>query len=183
MTACHRSRTTVAPGSVRRCSRPSPASPSHSTVAGVSAHTPAAASACAVASAEAALPLRAKAKRGSRRRGARVGTRDRLEGANPVMPPLSSDDGEGQAEAGRGDRDRTRVGRIRLGHFPRHMGFPRQDPCDNSCVGEDLPSRVHRPHPRATPPAAERNATPRGSNHELSGQTSDATPAEGSLTR
>jgi hypothetical protein len=35
---------------------------------------------------------------------------------------------------------------------------------------EGLPDWAHRPHPRATPPAAERHAAPRGSNHELSGQ-------------
>src|SRR4051794_34689201 len=41
--ACHQSSTIVAPGSASRCSRHSPASPSHSTVAGVSARTLAAA--------------------------------------------------------------------------------------------------------------------------------------------
>src|SRR3954454_6759370 len=61
--ACHQSSTIVAPGSASRCSRHSPASPSHSTVAGVSAPTPAATSACLNASDAVAGPLRAKAKR------------------------------------------------------------------------------------------------------------------------
>ena len=61
--ACHQSSTIVASGSASRCSRHSPASPSHSTVAGVSALTPAAASACLNASDAVAGPLRAKAKR------------------------------------------------------------------------------------------------------------------------
>src|SRR3954467_10553365 len=61
--ACHQSSTIMAPGSTSRCSRHSPASPSHSTVAGVSAPTPALASACLNASDAAAGPLRAKAKR------------------------------------------------------------------------------------------------------------------------
>src|SRR4051795_2737358 len=61
--ACHQSSTIMAPGSTSRCSRHSLASPSHSTVAGVSARTPAAASACLNASDAVAGPLRAKAKR------------------------------------------------------------------------------------------------------------------------
>src|SRR3954471_5083557 len=60
---CDQSSTIMAPGSTSRCSRHSPASPSHSTVAGVSARTPATASACLNASDAAAGPLRAKAKR------------------------------------------------------------------------------------------------------------------------
>jgi hypothetical protein len=48
------SSTIVALGSTSRCNRHSPASPSHSTVAGVSACTPAVASACLNAAAEAA---------------------------------------------------------------------------------------------------------------------------------
>ena len=50
-------------GSASRCNRHSPASPSHNTVAGVSAVTPAAASACLVAPDATAGLLRAKAKR------------------------------------------------------------------------------------------------------------------------
>ena len=61
--ACHQSHTGVAPASTSRRSRYGPASPSHSTVAGVSAVTPAAASACRRASADAAWLSRAKAKR------------------------------------------------------------------------------------------------------------------------
>src|SRR5215210_4563415 len=61
--ACHQSSTIMAPGSTARCSRHSPASPSHSTVAGGSTPTPATASACLNASDAAAGPLRAKAKR------------------------------------------------------------------------------------------------------------------------
>ena len=53
---------------------------------------------------------------GSRRSGARGSTRDCLEGAGPTVQALSSSDGEGQAEAGGGHRDRARAGRLRLGH-------------------------------------------------------------------
>jgi transposase len=48
---------------------------------------------------------------------------------------------------------------------------------------EGLLDWAHRPHPRATPPAAERRAAPRGSNDELNGQTGGAAPAEGSMAR
>ena len=62
--ACHQSSTIVAFGSASRCSRHSPASPSHNTVAGVSAVTPAAASAAFLNASDAiAGLLRAKAKR------------------------------------------------------------------------------------------------------------------------
>jgi hypothetical protein len=61
--ACHQSSTIVAFGSASRCSRHNPASPSHNTVAGVSAVTPAAASAFLNASDAIAGLLRAKAKR------------------------------------------------------------------------------------------------------------------------
>jgi hypothetical protein len=39
--------------------------------------------------------------------GARRGTRDCMEGADSVVSALPSHDGEGQAEPGRGDRDRA----------------------------------------------------------------------------
>ena len=61
--ACHQSSTTVAFGSDARCSRHSPTSPSLSTVAGVSAVTPATASACSNAPDAIVGLLRAKAKR------------------------------------------------------------------------------------------------------------------------
>jgi len=61
--ACHQSSTTVAFASDSRCSRHNPASPSLSTVAGVSAVTPAIASACLNASDAIVGRFRAKAKR------------------------------------------------------------------------------------------------------------------------
>jgi len=57
----------------------------------------------------------------SRRGRARGGAHDCLEGADAVVPALSADDGEGQAEAGCGHRNRTRVGRVRLVHCLHHI--------------------------------------------------------------
>jgi hypothetical protein len=75
---CHQSSTTVAFGRASRCNRQRPASPSLSTVAGVSAVTPAAASAWLNASDAIAGELRAKAKR------------DGFPSASMILPAITS---------------------------------------------------------------------------------------------
>jgi transposase len=47
--------------------------------------------------------------------------RDRLEGANRLVPALSAYDGEGQTDAGRRHRHRARIGGVRLVHCPHHV--------------------------------------------------------------
>jgi Transposase IS116/IS110/IS902 family len=76
-----------------------------------------------------------------------------LEGADPVVPALSAHDGKGQAEAGCGHRDRTRVGRVRLVHCLHHLGSAGKELCSDDCIGRGLPNCGSRP--RAASPAAE----------------------------
>ena len=80
-----------------------------------------------------------------RRCRARRSARDRLESANPALPALSSHDGEGQVEPGRGHRDCARAGRIRLVYRLHHDGSTGKELCHNDCIRKDLPNWVNRP--------------------------------------
>jgi hypothetical protein len=80
----------VAFGGASRCIRHNPASPSHRTVAGVSACTPAAASACLNASDAIVGLLRAKAKRDWNAMGVDYRARDHLKVA--LLLPMATAD-------------------------------------------------------------------------------------------
>jgi hypothetical protein len=77
-------------------------------------------------------------------------TPDHLEGANPIVPALSLHDGEGQAEASCGHRNRTRAGRVRLVYCLHHDGSAGKERRSNDGIGRGLSTGVHRPLARQT---------------------------------
>src|SRR5208337_4326707 len=79
-------------------------------------------------------------------------------GAVSVVPALSSHDGEGQAEARCGHRNRTRAGRVRLVCCLHHDGSAGKKRYSNDGIGRGLstggpPALSHA----AAPPATERH--------------------------
>ena len=154
--ACHQSSTSVAFGSTSRCSRHSPASPSHSTVAGVSAPTPAAASACRNASDAVAWPLRDEGEAVLGAIGVDHLARDHLEVA--PLPPVPvahvaaiepDHDGAGRLRRGlvRG------LGGMRLHDVLRRPAASGCAPCPRSAPRRAAAARTAGRRPCRTAPA------------------------------